>query len=248
MFRAIGSRTGLELGNSPSSASEEQSKVLVHLTPCSPITYGQLAFACTTTGPTLNCFPAPLRSINQNTGSVCLRPAGGELPAMKKLTPGRPFTAPRSSRGFSVLELVTVVAVGLILAAIAAPLIQSTTRVMRLNAAVSAVTGTMQSTRYRAIYDGCPYQVSFFKDSDTYQIASEATGGACAAAFTNVGTAVPFSRTSYVTLDQNVTFQFSPGGSVTVTTGASTFNLSYVGYATTTKQVQVTKYGSITVH
>ncbi|HET9804547.1 MAG TPA: prepilin-type N-terminal cleavage/methylation domain-containing protein [Candidatus Acidoferrum sp.] len=156
--------------------------------------------------------------------------------------------ATRSNRGFSLIEMVMVVAVGLVLAAISVPVIQSVTRTMRLNAAVSAVTGAMQSTRYRAIYDGCPYTISFFKDSDTYQLASEVTGGACAAAFTNVGTAIPFSRTSYVTLDQNLTFQFSPGGSVTVTTGASTFNLSYVGYSTTTKQVQVTKYGSITVH
>ena len=155
--------------------------------------------------------------------------------------------AGRSSRGFSVLELVTVVAVGLVLAAISVPLVQSVTRNMRLNAATNAVTGIIQSTRYRAIYDGCPYTVTLSKGTDTYQLASQVTGGACAAAFTNVGTAVPFSDTRFVALDQNLTFQFSPGGSVTATTGASTFNLSYVGYSTIKKQVQVTKYGSITV-
>ncbi len=151
-----------------------------------------------------------------------------------------------AQRGFSILELVTVVAVGLILAAIALPLVQNITRTLRLNAAVSAVTGAMQSTRYHAIFDGCPYNITFNNTANTYQVATEATGGACAAAFTNVGTAVPFADPKRVTLDQNLTFQFSPGGSVTVTTGANSFNLTTVG-ATTTKNVKVTKYGSITV-
>lgn len=152
----------------------------------------------------------------------------------------------RSNRGFSLVELVTVVAVGLIMAAISVPLIQNITKTMRLNAAVSAVTGTMQSTRYRAIYDGCPYAVSFFKASNTYQIASEVTGGACAVSMSNVGTAVPFANPSFISLDRDLTFQFSPGGSVTVTTGTNSFNLSYVG-TTNPKTVKVTKYGSITV-
>ena len=179
-------------------------------------------------------------------------PARGELPAMNQLSTKPPISEQppshrRSNRGFSVLELVTVVAVGLILAAISAPLIQSITRNMRLNAAVNSVTGAMQSTRYRAIYDGCPYTLTVSKDTDTYQLASEVTGGACAAAFTNVGTSIPFSNKSFVALDQNLVFQFSPGGSATVTTGTSTFNFSYVGYSAIKKQVQVTKYGSITV-
>ena len=154
--------------------------------------------------------------------------------------------ARRSTGGFSLLEMVTVVAVGLIMAAISVPIIQSTVKNMRLNAATSAVTGVMQSTRYRAIYDGCPYALTFSKAADTYQIASEVTGGACAAAMTNVGTGVPFSDPKFVTLSQDLTFQFSPGGSVTVTTGAATFNLSYIG-TSNTKTVKVTKYGSITV-
>lgn len=58
------------LPNSHVSASEEQSNVLVHLTPCPPITYGQLGFACTRTGPTLNCFLAPLPLITNPLMSV----------------------------------------------------------------------------------------------------------------------------------------------------------------------------------
>lgn len=153
----------------------------------------------------------------------------------------------RSTRGFSVLELITVVAVGMILAAIATPIIWNITKTLRLNAAVSAVTGSMQSTRYRAIYDGCPYSISYFKDTNTYQIKTEASGGStCAGSFSNVGTAVPFADPKRIALDQNLTFQFSPGGSVTVTTGANSFNLSHIG-TTTTKNVKVTKYGSVTI-
>lgn len=160
--------------------------------------------------------------------------------------PARAARAGRNNRGFSVLELVTVIAVGLILAAMAVPQIWNISRTLRLNAAVSAMSGAIQSTRYRAIFDGCPYTVSFNKTTNTYQLASEATGGTCATSFSNVGTAIPFADPKRVTLDQNLTFQFSPGGSVTVTTGTSSFNLTTVG-ATTTKNVQVTKYGSITV-
>src|SRR5882762_6915878 len=130
----------------------------------------------------------------------------------------------KAQRGASVIELVIVLAVPPIMAAMSAPLIQNTTRTMRLNAAVSAVTGTMQSTRYRAIYDGCPYAVAFSKATNTYQISSEVTGVACANALVNVGTAGPFADPKRVALDQDVTFQFSPGGSVTVTAGTNSFN------------------------
>jgi len=149
-------------------------------------------------------------------------------------------------RGASILELVIVMAVASIMAAIAVPLVSNLQRTMRLNAAVSAVAGTMQSTRYRAIYDGCPYAVAFSKATNTSQISSEVTGGACAAALTNVGTAVPFADPRRISLDQDVTFQFSPGGSVTVTNGTNSFNLNAIG-TTNPKNIKVTKYGSITV-
>ncbi len=149
-------------------------------------------------------------------------------------------------RGASVIELVIVLAVASIMAAMAVPLVQNTTRTMRLNAAVSAVTGTMQSTRYRAIYDGCPYAAAFSKATNTYQISSEVTGAACANALVNVGTAIPFADPKRVSLDQDVTLQFSPGGSVTVTTGTNSFNLTDIGTANP-KNIKVTKYGSITV-
>ena len=152
----------------------------------------------------------------------------------------------RLQRGASILELVIVMAVASIMAAIAVPLVWNLQRTLRLSAAVSAVAGTMQSTRYRAIYDGCPYAVAFSKTTNTYQISSEVTGGACAAALTNVGTAVPFADPRRISLDQDLKFQFSPGGGVTVTTGTNSFNLNAIG-TTNLKNIKVTKYGSITV-
>lgn len=170
----------------------------------------------------------------------------------KRLTqsPGNPSSQrpQKTARGFTTLELVMVMVVGLILAAIAVPLIQSSLRSFRLSAAVNSITGAIQSTRYRAILDGCRYAVNFNKDDNTYQISSAVTGGACAPVLTNVGPAVPFGRLSDIALSQNVAFQFSPGGSVQVLTGAQTFNLSYVGESEDEKIITVTKYGSISVH
>lgn len=146
--------------------------------------------------------------------------------------------------GFSVIELVTVLAVSLILAAMAVPLISSSTSYFALRSAVSSTTGAIQSTRYRAIFDGCPYQLTLSKATDTYQIASETTGtNTCAPAFTNVGGAVPFS-TSQVVLDRDVTLQFKPGGIVQATAGAMTFTLSYGANVET---ITVTNYGNITI-
>jgi prepilin-type N-terminal cleavage/methylation domain-containing protein len=158
-------------------------------------------------------------------------------------------SAPRfrkAQRGASLIELVIVLAVASVMAAIAVPMVSNLQRTLRLSAAVSAVTGTMQSTRYRAIYDGCPYAVAFTKATNTYQLSSEVTGGACANALANVGTAVPFADPKRISLDQDVTFQFSPGGGVTVTTGANSFNLTAIG-TSNPKNIKVTKYGSITV-
>ena len=152
----------------------------------------------------------------------------------------------KAQRGASILELVITLAVASIMAAMAVPLVQNITRTLRLNAAVNAVTGTIQSTRYRAIYDGCPYAVAFSKATNTYQVSSEVTGGACAAAFANVGSAIPFADPNRISLDQDLTFQFSPGGSVTITTGTNGFNLNAIG-TTNPKNIKVTKYGSITV-
>lgn len=134
----------------------------------------------------------------------------------------------------------------MIMAAISIPLVQSTLKDLRLRSAVNIITTAIQSTRYRAIYDGCPYAIAFNNTTNTYQVSSEVTGSACALTMTNVGTPIPFGNLSQVALNQNVSFQFSPGGSVQVIAGAQTFTVNYIG-TPELKTVQVTNYGSITV-
>lgn len=163
-----------------------------------------------------------------------------------RLDPAPSPAARKRSRGFTTLEMVMVVAVGVVMTAIAVPLVQSSLRTFRLGGSVSAVTGAIESTRYRAIFDGCPYRLSFNNATNTYQVSNTVTGGACAAAYANVGAPVPFGNPGQVALNQNLTFQFSPGGSVQTIAGAPTFTLSNVG-TPNLKTITVTKYGSITV-
>jgi Tfp pilus assembly protein FimT len=160
-----------------------------------------------------------------------------------------PVVAPRrvrASRGFTVLELVAVLGIALVMSAMAAPVVQSSISSFRLRSSVASMTGAIQATRYRAIFDGCPYQIAFSKATNTYQVSNTVTGAACAAAFTAVGGPVPFADTSQVALNQDVTLQFSPGGSIQVITGSLAFNLNSQN-TSNYKAITVTKYGSIKV-
>jgi len=146
--------------------------------------------------------------------------------------------------GFSLLELTMTLAVGLILAALAVPTVKSSIQYFRVRSAVTSVTGAIQSTRYRAIFDGCPYNITLNNSGNTLQVASETAGGnSCATIFTKVGTAVPFGSTA-VKLNQSVTLQFKPSGVVQATSGSSTFTLSY---GSAKKTVMVSNYGNINV-
>jgi prepilin-type N-terminal cleavage/methylation domain-containing protein len=160
----------------------------------------------------------------------------------------RPQTKKRgafSARGFTAIELLVTMAIGMVLAAFAFPLLQNATNFFRVRSAASAVNGAIQSTRFQAIFHGCPYAVAFDKTAMTYQVSTEqpnATG--CAATFTNVGSAVPIANVSSVTLNQNVTFQFRPGGLTQTTVGVPTLILDAHGSKET---ITVSTYGNITV-
>ena len=65
-----------------------------------------------------------------------------------------------------------------------------------------------------------------------------------AAAFTNVGPALPIANAASVTLNQNVTFQFRPGGLTQTTVGVPTLILDCHGSKET---IAVSTYGNITV-
>ena len=149
--------------------------------------------------------------------------------------------ARRVSRGFSLVEAVMVLAVGMILTAVAVPLVQSAVRTYRFRTAVSNVSWAIQATRYRAIMSGYPFAITFNSANNTYQVASQPPG---AAGFTNVGRAIPLQGAN-VTLSQDTTLQFRPNGLVQATTGAKSLTLSY---GEKSKTISVSSFGNVTVY
>jgi len=145
-----------------------------------------------------------------------------------------------------MIEAVVTVAIIMILAAAVVPMVQVAFRIYQLRSAVSSVRGTIQSTRYRAISDGYPYQIVLDKTAGTYQVLSNPTfKTASPGAFVNVGTAQPLAGSSVnVTLDADQTLQFGPSGRVTVITGTGTFTLTLLG---NTKTFTVSTFGNVNV-
>jgi len=153
-----------------------------------------------------------------------------------------------SENGFSVAELVVVVAIILIVAAISVPIVNNATAMYRLRGAISNVTGAIQSTRYQAIYQGYSYQAVFDATAKTYQVQSKPIG---AAAFSNVGTASVWSESAQaVTLDANITLTFTPGGKVTLNNNTAQcpcqMTMTYPGR--TPEVITVSAYGDINVN
>lgn len=140
-----------------------------------------------------------------------------------------------------MMEVAITTSILIILVAFAIPSMFSTVRLFRLNAAAGSATSAIQTTRFQAIMQGYPFQLTFSAANNTFQIASEPMG---AVSFTNVGGAVPLSG-SPITLSAGTVLQFKPNGSLSATSGNSeTFQISYAGR---TKTIAVSNYGSVTV-
>ena len=146
-----------------------------------------------------------------------------------------------SSRGFSLIEALVIVAIGTILTVIAIPSISSGLRNYRLEGAISSVTWAVHSTRYQALMEGYPFQVVFSSAANTYQIQSSPTG--VAGPYSNVGSATPFSAFP-VTLSADTTLNFRPNGFVQATTGTLVFNVAYQGVC---QKISVTNYGNVSI-
>jgi Tfp pilus assembly protein FimT len=156
-----------------------------------------------------------------------------------------------SSRGFSTIELVIVVAIGLTMAGMVIPVIQSSVRYFALRSAVSSLTGAIQSTRYQAIFHGCKYQIAFTAATYSYQVSAELPLPAttvCSGAYANVGNPIPLAgANNQVSLNADVTLVFSPGGTVTATKGTlGGITLTQANRATP-ETIQVSTYGKILV-
>lgn len=151
---------------------------------------------------------------------------------------------PSQSRavGFTLVELIITMVVGLVMTLIALPLITNVYRSYQLNQAVHAITGAIQTTRYQAISSGYPFQVVFSKANSTFQIQKDQN---LTGTFINVGGAVPLEGASAgLVLGQDTTLQFHPGGLVTAAVGSTTLTMTCNGR---TESISVSTYGNIKV-
>jgi Tfp pilus assembly protein FimT len=154
------------------------------------------------------------------------------------------------SRGFTMIEIVVVIGIAMLLAAMAIPAIQSSLRYMALRSAVSSLTGAIQSTRYQAIFHGCQYQLAFRSATYDYTIATMAPaagGQACLAAFGAASAAIPLAGNS-VALNADVTLHFFPSGAVQADVGAlGGIVLTHQSLQAAPETIAVSNYGKITV-
>jgi prepilin-type N-terminal cleavage/methylation domain-containing protein len=151
-------------------------------------------------------------------------------------------------QGFTLIELLFVMLIGLLMTALAIPLLNSVTGTYRLRGAVASVSGVIQSTRYQAISSGYTYQLVLKKAASTFQVQSDpnrtgtfanyCANAAASCAVPLAGSAVP------VVLGVDTTLQFRPSGLVTASVGSTTLTLTYGG---TTKTIAVSSYGNIQV-
>lgn len=166
-----------------------------------------------------------------------------------------PLASPRHRRaisfttmGFSLIEMVLVVSIGLLMAVLAIPLLNNIMSAYRLRSAVSSVTGFIQSARYQAISSGFAYQVVLNKAASTIQIQSDPNR---IGTYTNLcvpaapSCPIPLSGSGIpVALGADTTLQFRPSGIVTATVGTTTLTLTYGGK---TETITVSSYGNVKV-
>jgi Tfp pilus assembly protein FimT len=144
-----------------------------------------------------------------------------------------------------VIELVFALGIGLVLTAMALPMVQSTLANFKLQGSVSSLTGAVQATRYQAIQNGFPFKLTLTASTLQYQVANEPSG---TSSFSSVGSAVPFASNG-VTLNADTTLYFSPRGVIGTSAGAATcptaatMTLTYSGLS---KTITVSCYGQIT--
>jgi len=157
----------------------------------------------------------------------------------------------RSTRGFSLIELIVVLLISLIMAGMAVPLLNNTMTSYRLRGATASVTGSIQAARYQAIFNGYPFRLVLNSTAKTYQVQSDqARAGVfanyCVPAAASCPVPLAGSGTP-VALDADTTFTFSPGGTVQSTTAVSGVTTMVLTYGGKTENITVSSYGNIKV-
>lgn len=147
-----------------------------------------------------------------------------------------------SIRGFTLVEMVFVIAIAMIVVTMSLPIINSVMTTYRLRSAVASITGAIQTTRYQAISSGYPFQLVLSTTSSTFQVQSDP---GLSGTYANVGSAVPLANSAIpVVLGADTTLRFRPSGLVAATTGSTTLTLAYHGK---TETITVSNYGNIKV-
>ena len=162
---------------------------------------------------------------------------------------------PGSSRGFSLIELMVVVAIVLVMLKISMPIVNSSMRAMHLGSAASSLAAGIQNARYQAISNGCPMSITV--STGSYQLAAESITGTpptCTTTFVNVPGDMGLIQyaTSDISLTSGTTTLYlNPNGTVTtVATGGVPTNFSLVltpANGTATKTVNVSGVGNVKV-
>jgi Tfp pilus assembly protein FimT len=163
---------------------------------------------------------------------------------MNDLTPNR---SKRREGGYSMIEMLLVVTIGMILTAMAAPSFKSSVYMYRLNSAVAMSKWAIQSTRFQALEKGYPYRVAFSAANLNYQIQN--LPATCTVAgvpqtpcttYQAVGAAVPISSWP-MTFNQDTTITFQPNGYVTTAPS----NIFTIAYQSVTATITVSNYGNV---
>jgi len=115
-----------------------------------------------------------------------------------------------AAHGFSLAELAVAMGIIGIVTAISIPTVRSSINAYTLNSAVTSITGSIQSTRYRAVEAGYPFAIVVNRASSNYQLQNDP---ADSGSFANVGNPIPFSSAVNI-LGSNTTLVFRPGGAV----------------------------------
>jgi len=134
----------------------------------------------------------------------------------------------------------------MILAGIAVPSLTSSMSVFKVRNGVSAITGAIQSTRYRAIMASQIYTVALTAPADTYVVTNVTTATA--------SPAVPLPGNRALILNGGVattyTFTLCPDGTVNGSAGVCPNNTALpalsVGYQTRQVNINVSSAGTIT--
>jgi len=117
---------------------------------------------------------------------------------------------PRQHRatGFTVLELLIVIAVGITLTAVAIPIMNTAMNNMHMTSMVDAISTAVSKTRYQSIMTSQPYTLAITAPANTYVVTNVSTTASVSIPLPNNSIAINNGAGA------TYTFTFCPNGTV----------------------------------